>query len=161
MLVYTSEEGNTTLCTPSLSLHFAYKAVNQLSAARRHRGEKMLSELRQHWLHALYTRLQHFSAWHTRPVAQLPRWRHPLVGYLVSLLLVALGLSIGLVETQVLFPFSFPGVLLLFAVVIVAFLWGALPALFTVLLSLIVLDYLYVPPFGPNGASAFSVMLQL
>ncbi len=121
----------------------------------------MFSEHRQHWSHALYPRLQHFSAWHTRAAAQLPRWRHPLVGYIVGLLLVASGLSIGLVETQVQFPFSFPGVRLLFAVVIVAFLWGALPALFTVLLSLIVLDYLYVPPFGVIGGSGWSGILQL
>ena len=83
------------------------------------------------------------------------------MGYIVGLLLVAFGLSIGLVETQVQFPFSFPGVRLLFAVVIVAFLWGALPALFTVLLSLIVLDYLYVPPFGVIGGSGWSGILQL
>src|SRR6266705_4260459 len=156
-----SEEGNTTLCTPSLSLHFAYQIANQLSVTRKHRGGKMFSEHRQHWSHALYPRLQHFSAWHTRAAAQLPRWRHPLVGYIFGLLLVASGLSIGLVETQVQFPFSFPGVRLLFAVVIVAFLWGALPALFTVLLSLIVLDYLYVPPFGVIGGSGWSGILQL
>ncbi len=121
----------------------------------------MLSERRQHWSHALYTHLQDLSIWHTYPAAQLPRWRHPLVGYLVGLLLVVFGLAIGLVETQVLFPFSFPGVLLLFAVVIVAFFWGALPALFTVLLSLAALDYLYVPPFGVLGGSGWSGILQL
>src|SRR5207247_12249 len=71
MLVYRSEEGNTTLCTPSLSLHFAYQIANQLSVTRKHRGGKMFSEHRQHWSHALYPRLQHFSAWHTRAAAQL------------------------------------------------------------------------------------------
>lgn len=121
----------------------------------------MLSEHRQHWLHALSTSLQRFSLWHTSASAHLPRWRHPLVGYPVSLLLVALGLSIGLVETHLLFPFSFPGVLLLFAVVIVAFLWGAMPALFAVLLSLLVLDYLYVPPFRDIGSYGWSGILQL
>ncbi len=120
----------------------------------------MLSE-HQHWSHTLSTRLHSFSTWHMGAAAHLPRWRHPLVGYLVGLLLVALGLSIGLVETQVLFPFSFPGVLLLFAVVIVALFWGALPALFIVLLSIGVLDYLYVPPFGIFGGSGWSGILQL
>jgi uncharacterized membrane protein len=70
--------------------------------------------------------VQRLVAWHTTPVAQLPRWRHPLVGYLVGLLLVGLGLGLGVVETHLLLPFSFPGVSLLFAIVLVALLWAYL-----------------------------------
>lgn len=105
--------------------------------------------------------IQHLVTWHTSSVAQLPRWRHPLVGYLVGLLLVGLGFGVGVVETQLLLPFSFPGVPLLFAVVLVALLWGVGPAVFAILLSLIVLDYWYVPPFGTPGASEWSGILQL
>lgn len=123
--------------------------------------ERMLSEHRHSWQHTLRMRLQYLNGQHTHAVAQLQRWRHPFVGYLVGLLLVGFGLSVGLVETQLQFPFSFPGVLLLFAGVIVAFLWGALPALFTVLLSLLVLDYFYVPPFGVLGGYGWSGILQL
>lgn len=85
---------------------------------------------------------------HTRAVVQLPRWRHPLIGYLVGLLLIGLGLGMGLVETQLLSPFSFPGVPLLFAIVLVALFWGVGPAIFSILLSLLVLDYLYIAPTG-------------
>src|SRR5947209_8331125 len=85
------------------------------------------------YLHQLVT-------WHLNSVAQLPRWRHPLIGYLVGFLLVALGLVIGLVETQLLSPFFFPGTPLLCAVVLVALLWGVGPAIFVILLSLLVLD---------------------
>src|SRR5437870_13028938 len=84
--------------------------------------------------------IQRLVTWHTNAVAQIPRWRHPLVGYLVGFLLVCLGLGVGLVETQLLLPFSFPGVPLLFAVVLVALLWGVGPAVLTTLLSLLVLD---------------------
>src|SRR5947209_2000754 len=84
--------------------------------------------------------IQHLVTWHTHPAAQLPRWRHPLVGYLVGLSLVALGLGVGVVETKLLLPFSFPGVPLLFAIVLVALLWGVGPAIFAILLSLLVLD---------------------
>ncbi|MEO8971145.1 MAG: ATP-binding protein [Ktedonobacteraceae bacterium] len=105
--------------------------------------------------------MQHIVTWHTSSVVQLPRWRHPLVGYLVGLLLVGLGLGVGVVETQLLLPFSFPGVPLLFAVVLVALLWGVGPAAFAILLSLIVLDYWYVPPFGMLGATGWSGILQL
>ncbi len=118
----------------------------------------MLSTQRQGRLRAY---LQQMLATHTQSMTQLPRWRHPLLGYLIGLLLVSLGLGLGLVETQLLAPFSFPGVLLLFAVVLVAFLWGVLPAVFTILLSLLVLDYLYIPPFGMIGSFEWSGMLQL
>src|SRR6266516_7244443 len=105
--------------------------------------------------------VQHPVTWHTHAVAQLPRWRHPLVGYLAGLLLVGLGLGVGLVERHLLLPFSFPGVPLLFAIVLVALLWGVGPAVFAMLLSLLVLDYLYVPPFGTLGAYGWSGILQL
>ncbi len=105
--------------------------------------------------------VQHLVIWHTPSVAQLPRWRHPLVGYLVGLLLVGLGLGVGLVERHLLLPFSFPGVPLLFTIVLVALLWGVGPAFFAMLLSLLVLDYWYVPPFGTLGAYEWSGMLQL
>jgi signal transduction histidine kinase/PAS domain-containing protein len=105
--------------------------------------------------------IQHLVKRHTNAVAQLPRWRHPIVGYLVGLLLVGFGLAVGVVETHLLLPFSFPSVPLLFAIVLVALLWGAGPAIFVVLLSLLVLDYWYVPPFGTLGAYGWSGMLQL
>src|SRR2546425_15212 len=105
--------------------------------------------------------IQHLVTWHTNAVAQLPRWRHPLVGYLVGLSLVALGLGVGVVETKLSLPFSFPSVPLLFAIVLVALLWGVGPAIFVILLSLLVLDYWYVPPLGTIGAYGWSGILQL
>jgi PAS domain S-box-containing protein len=118
----------------------------------------MISTQRQGHFRAYLQRLVNL---HTNPVAQLPPWRHPLVGYVVGPLLVGLGLGVGVVETHLLLPFSFPGVPLLFAIVLVALLWGAGPAIFAMLLSLLVLDYWYVPPFGTLGAYGWSGMLQL
>src|SRR5437879_1756742 len=84
---------------------------------------------------------------HTR-FHRLPGWHHPLIGYLVALWVIGLALGMGLLEIHVLSPFSFPGVPLLFGIVLVAFFWGVGPAVFAILLSLLVLDYLYVPPFS-------------
>src|SRR5437764_8923582 len=105
--------------------------------------KQMISTQHQKRLRAY---LQQLVTWHINSVTQLPRWRHPLIGYLIGFLLVALGLAIGLVETQLLSSFFFPGTLLLCAVVLVALLWGVGPAIFVILLSLLVLDYWYVPP---------------
>lgn len=98
---------------------------------------------------------------HVRLSAQLPQWRQPLIGYLLSLVLVGIGLSIGLMEAQLLTTFAFPGLLLLFVVILVALFWGVGPALFSVLLSILVLDYLYVPPLGVVGSYGWNGLFQL
>jgi len=119
----------------------------------------MLSTLRQGRFRAY---LQQLVVWHTYHMVQLPRWRHPLVGYIFSVLLVGLSLCVGLVETHFLLPLAFPGVLLMLTVLIVALVWGAGPAVLTILLGLLALDYLYVPPFGSlagyEGSGAFQLL---
>jgi len=118
----------------------------------------MLSTQRQGRLN---TNLQELLVWHTYHVVQLPRWRHPLIGYVLSALLVGLGLFLGLIEAQLLLPMAFPGVLLTLTVLIVALLWGVGPAVLALLSGLLVLDYLYVPPFGVLGGYEVSGALQL
>lgn len=108
-----------------------------------------------------YLPLQRMASWHQHSLAYLPRWRHPLVGYPTGLLLVGLSLAIGLVEARLLFPFLFPGLLLLFVVVLVALCWGVGAALFATALSVLALDYLYVPPFGNLGSYGWNGVLQL
>lgn len=88
-------------------------------------------------------------------------WHHPLVGYIVALLSISIGLGIGILETQLLSPLSFPGLPLLFAVVFVALFWGVGPAAFAILLSLLVLDYFYVPPFGTLSGYGWNGLVQL
>ncbi len=107
------------------------------------------------------TRLRLWLDRYAQSVARLPRWRQLLIGYLVGLLLVSVALGIGLLEMQFLSPLSFPGLPLLFAVVLVAFFWGTGPAVFSILLSLLVLDYLYVPPLGRISGYGWDGMLQL
>jgi signal transduction histidine kinase len=118
----------------------------------------MLSTQRQGRLN---TNLQELLVWHTYHVVQLPRWRHPLIGYVLSALLVGLGFFLGLIEARLLVPMTFPGVPLTLTVLIVALLWGAGPAVLALLLGLFVLDYLYVPPFGVLGGYEVSGALQL
>ncbi len=120
--------------------------------------KQMISTQRQGRFRAY---LQQLVVWHTYHMVQLPRWRHPIVGYILSVLLVGLSLFVGLVETQLLLPMAFPGVLLTLTVLIVALLWGVGPAVFTILLGLLALDYLYVPPFRSLAGYEGSGALQL
>ena len=109
------------------------------------------------WFTAMQRYLEQHRCMRIRPVS----WRHPLVGYIVSVLLVGLGMIIGLVETRYLPAFTFPGILLLFAVVPVALFWSVGPALLTIVLSMLVLDYFYVPPLGVLGNYSWNGILRL
>lgn len=79
--------------------------------------------------------------------AQTPRWRHPLAGYLASIPIVGLGLLL-LVLARMIFTnnFVFPGMPMVLAVLVVSLFWGVGPALFSVLLGAVTLDYFALPP---------------
>src|SRR5947209_19914952 len=51
-------------------------------------------------------------------VAEIPRWRHPLVGYAASLPLVALGILAVLMERHFLPNFYFPDIAMLLSVLL-------------------------------------------
>ncbi|WP_201369399.1 sensor histidine kinase [Ktedonobacter robiniae] len=78
--------------------------------------------------------------------ASLPLWRHPLIGYLLSILLVSL-LGWG---QQALDGWIggggiyFAGSLLLLPVLFIATFWGTMPSLFTVLLGALYIDYFFI-----------------
>ncbi|GAC1521003.1 MAG: hypothetical protein NVS3B14_22630 [Ktedonobacteraceae bacterium] len=79
-------------------------------------------------------------------VAQLPWWRHPLVGYLLTLPLVALGLLIPYLFLLMRVHDDIMGVPLFLVTVFVALLWGTGPSIFSILLGIMGLDYFFIPP---------------
>jgi signal transduction histidine kinase len=94
-------------------------------------------------------------------IAEIPRWRHPFVGYVASVPLVALGILAVMLEKHLLPSFYFPGVAMLLSVLLVALFWGVGPALFSVLLAALALDYFYFPPFFQFSAFTWNAILQL
>jgi signal transduction histidine kinase len=111
--------------------------VNLETTSTKHKGQRLgLVRLRQQ------------AELRKRYVAQIPRWRHPLVGYFASIPAVGLALIAVLLTKYMLPNFYFTGVTMFLAVVFIALIWGVGPALFTVLLSAIALDYFYIPPHG-------------
>lgn len=106
-------------------------------------------------------RLRKDAQMRKRYFAQIPRWRHPLVGYLLSVPIVGLAMLGILLIKLFLLAFSFPGVLVFLAVVVVALFWGVGPALFSVLLSALGLDYLYFPPIGQFTVFNLPGLLQI
>src|SRR5438477_182021 len=79
-------------------------------------------------------------------VAEMPRWRHPLLGYIASVPIIVLGLLAVFLEQMMLPDFYFAGAPMLLAVLLVALIWGVGPALFSVVLGALTLDYFYIPP---------------
>jgi signal transduction histidine kinase len=111
--------------------------VNLETTSTKHKGQRLgLVRLRQQ------------AELRKRYVAQIPRWRHPLVGYFASIPAVGLALIAVLLTKNMLPNSYFPSVTMFLAVVFIALIWGVGPALFTVLLSAIALDYFYIPPQG-------------
>jgi signal transduction histidine kinase len=100
-------------------------------------------------------RLQQQVQLRRRYVAQIPRWRHPLVGYLISIPVMGLDL-LAIMAGRLIFPgFYFPGVAMFLAVVVMALFWGVGPAFFTVLLSSVALYYFYLPSLEPATGPFF------
>src|SRR5689334_290629 len=79
-------------------------------------------------------------------VAEMPRWRHPLIGYVASVPVVILGLLAVFLEKLMLPNFYFAGAPMVLAVLLVALIWGVGPALFSVVLGALSLDYFYISP---------------
>jgi signal transduction histidine kinase len=96
-----------------------------------------------------------------RYVASAPRWRHPLVGYIISFPIVGTALIGTLMLQGTLGHILFPGSLMVLAVLFVALLWGAGPSLLAVVLSTLLLDYYFVHPTGQFSFTTWNGALEL
>jgi signal transduction histidine kinase len=94
-------------------------------------------------------------------IANVPRWRHPVLGYIVAIPFVALATLGTWYLTQLLGHLVFTSILFIMAMVITALLWGVGPALFALLLSAVVLDYFYIQPSGQLNFENGIAMAQL
>ncbi len=103
-------------------------------------------------------RLQQEAERRKRYIAQIPRWRHPLVGYVLSVPLIGPWFLVAHLEVLLLHGVYFPGLPLILPVLIVALIWGTGPALLSVLLGTLVLDYFFLPPEGFNITSLDGVL---
>ena len=91
-------------------------------------------------------RLKQDAQMRKRYIAQISRWRHPLVGFLLAFPVVGLAIFLMLLENYLIPHFPFPGAPMYLAIVLVALIWGIGPALLAVVLSTVALDYFYLSP---------------
>ena len=91
-------------------------------------------------------RLQQRTEMRRQYIAHIPRWRKPVIGYVLTFPTVALATVFVMLMKYYLPGFYFPGATMLTAIVLVALLWGIGPALLSVILSTLSLDYFYISP---------------
>src|SRR6266571_4560965 len=82
--------------------------------------------------------------------SHLPRWRRPLVGYLVSVFFIIGSLSVDFFgrTSHILMLIPGLGLYLYFTTVIISFFWGLGPSLLVLLSGFLVVDYFYIQPIG-------------
>jgi signal transduction histidine kinase len=95
-----------------------------------------------------------------RYIANVPKWRHPSVGYFSTLPLVGVIILCSVYLAQFMGHLLFSSSLYIL-VVCVALLWGVGPALFAILLSSIALYNFSVKPLMHNVWSDWQTVLQL
>lgn len=95
-------------------------------------------------------------------VAKIPRWRHPLIGYLISLpLLVGTTYGLQILSSYLKPQFFFPSACMLLPVLLLALFWGVGPALLTLALSTVALDYYFLLPTSGLRLASSDSMIQL
>jgi signal transduction histidine kinase/PAS domain-containing protein len=106
-------------------------------------------------------RLHQQSRRRKRSVTQMPRWRRPVTGYVLSIPVVGVT-SLGVLWVQQLFPhfYFFDGPLLL-AVMVIAMIWGIGPALFSALVSTAALVYMYIPVSVSLDGTTWNALLPI
>src|SRR6266487_3588440 len=106
-------------------------------------------------------RLQQQVHRHKRSVTRIPRWRRPIIGYVLSIPVVGVT-SLGILWLQHLFPhFSFFEGPLLLAVMVIAMIWGIGPALFSALVSTAALVYMYIPVSVSLDGTTWNALLPI
>ena len=94
-------------------------------------------------------------------IAHIPRWRKPAIGYVLTFPTVALATVLVMLMKYYWPRFYFPGATMLLAIVLVALLWGIGPALLSVILCTLSLDYFYISPEYQIGFPRWNGLIQI
>ena len=88
----------------------------------------------QSWPKSRWNRLVHWLKSSTITPEWLPApWNHPLSGYICAILIPVVSILVTLLLKHIFLTFVFPGVLIIIAILIVAFLWGTGPGILATL----------------------------
>jgi len=94
-------------------------------------------------------------------IANIPKWRYPIIGYIVTAPLVALVAFSDWYLTQLLGRLTFPSTLYTLTILFVALLWGVGPSLLTILFSALAFNYLHFQPLSMPSFDDWQQITQL
>src|SRR5947209_16170462 len=102
---------------------------------------------------------------HTFTPQWLPRpWNHPIVGYIVAIILQFIAIIVTTLLTQLFSSFTYTGLFDVLVVALVALNWGVVPSLIATLAGAILLNFIVQPPHFTltfNDTSSIEVSLFL
>jgi signal transduction histidine kinase len=80
--------------------------------------------------------------------SHIPRWRRPLIGYLVGIFLIAVSLTSDFISRLSFIHTPIPGIglYLYFVTLIIAIFWGLGPSILVLFASFLAADFLYIQP---------------
>lgn len=79
-------------------------------------------------------------------IANVPKWRHPSVGYFMTLPMVGIFVLFTMYFLQIVGRFLFSSTLYILVVLFIALLWGVGPAMLAIVLSAIALTHFFIFP---------------
>jgi signal transduction histidine kinase len=110
-------------------------------------------------------RWRHWQRWllaHTFIPRWVPsRWRHPATGYVLAVLLQGVAVALTWLLTVTLPTFSFPSLLEIVVVALVALSWGAGPSLLAALVGIVLLETVVVPLGTGEGPEVLGDVVEV
>ncbi|GCE17724.1 sensor histidine kinase [Dictyobacter kobayashii] len=94
-------------------------------------------------------------------MSNVPKWRHPFIGYLVTIPATIIVLMCTMYVAKMFGQFFFPSTFCIIAIVFVALFWGAGPAVWSIMLNAAALYYFFVLPFNAYDYTNWRDALQL
>ncbi|GCE03941.1 sensor histidine kinase [Dictyobacter aurantiacus] len=94
-------------------------------------------------------------------MSNVPKWRHPLIGYLVAIPATVIVSLCTIYVTKMFGQFFFPSTFSIIVIVVAALFWGAGPAIWSILLNAAVLYYIFILPLSSYDYSNWRDALQL
>jgi signal transduction histidine kinase len=94
-------------------------------------------------------------------MAHVPRWRYPLIGYLVTIPVIAVVIICELYIAKLFGEFLFSSTFSVLSILFVALFWGVGPAVFAIALNFATLYYYFVLPKTSSDFGDWRGFLQL
>jgi signal transduction histidine kinase len=96
-----------------------------------------------------------------RTVASRSWWQAPFFGYASSLLFIAIAFLITWLQTTGNIHTYFVGVLYVIGTFLIAWVWGTPPALLSMVVGVVCIDYLVIPPLHTFSLNLIPVLVDL